>query len=217
MNTQAKIPEGALLHGAHTFPARRAGGLQRGGGLQQSRSGVGLRFQDFIGRSARRARARSFEMAKPAATPPFVHVESLSADTRELCKENSPDFGARRRTRPPSIHGPSISNRRCCCWIGCKPKGSGTWSNESLTFMVKAASGLQFEAWPMIESTLSRRRDFTRMIANHKDTTGGFTKEKRRRPYSIFCFRKATREPGTYTSIFIVRSIHRAALQTFAP
>ena len=34
--------------------------------------------------------------------------------------------------------------------------------------------GLQFEAWPMIESTLSRRRDFTRMFANHKGTSGGF-------------------------------------------
>ena len=25
--------------------------------------------------------------------------------------------------------------------------------------------GLQFEAWPMIESTLTRRRDFTRLMA----------------------------------------------------
>ena len=34
--------------------------------------------------------------------------------------------------------------------------------------------GLQFEAWPMIEATLSRRKDFTRRFANHNDTTGGF-------------------------------------------
>jgi hypothetical protein len=39
--------------------------------------------------------------------------------------------------------------------------------------------GLQFEAWPMIESTLSRRSDFTRMMANHKDTSGGFYEKKR--------------------------------------
>ena len=34
--------------------------------------------------------------------------------------------------------------------------------------------GLQFDAWPMIESTLMRRRDFTRLMPNHKDTSGGF-------------------------------------------
>ena len=39
--------------------------------------------------------------------------------------------------------------------------------------------GLQFLAWPMIESTLSRRRDFTRRFANHKDTTGGFYEKQR--------------------------------------
>jgi hypothetical protein len=39
--------------------------------------------------------------------------------------------------------------------------------------------GLQFEAWPMIESTLSRRRDFTRRFANHKDTSGGFYETQR--------------------------------------
>ena len=39
--------------------------------------------------------------------------------------------------------------------------------------------GLQFEAWPMTESTLSRRRDFTRRFANHKDTSGGFYEKQR--------------------------------------
>jgi len=34
--------------------------------------------------------------------------------------------------------------------------------------------GLQFFAWPMIESTLRRRKDFTQRFANHKDTAGGF-------------------------------------------
>jgi hypothetical protein len=39
--------------------------------------------------------------------------------------------------------------------------------------------GLQFEAWPMIESTLERRKDFTRRFANHNDTTGGFYERER--------------------------------------
>jgi hypothetical protein len=39
--------------------------------------------------------------------------------------------------------------------------------------------GIQFLAWPMIESTLRRRSDFTRRFANHKDTTGGFYEKRR--------------------------------------
>jgi hypothetical protein len=34
--------------------------------------------------------------------------------------------------------------------------------------------GMGFSAWPLIKSTLMRRRDFTRLFANHKDTNGGF-------------------------------------------
>lgn len=34
--------------------------------------------------------------------------------------------------------------------------------------------GIAFFAWPVIKSTLERRRDFTRVLANHKDTNGGF-------------------------------------------
>jgi hypothetical protein len=39
--------------------------------------------------------------------------------------------------------------------------------------------GIEFTPWPMIESTLSRRKDFTRRLASHKDTTGGFYERDR--------------------------------------
>src|SRR5215213_3702088 len=56
--------------------------------------------------------------------------------------------------------------------------------------------GLQFEAWPMIESTLSRRRDFTRMMANHKDTSGGFYEKQR--PEAVLHFLFQDGEPRTW-------------------
>jgi len=34
--------------------------------------------------------------------------------------------------------------------------------------------GIGFSAWPFIISTLRSRKDFTRLMANHKGTTGGF-------------------------------------------
>ena len=39
--------------------------------------------------------------------------------------------------------------------------------------------GIGFSAWPFIRSTLSTRKDFTRRMANHKDTTGGFYEKGR--------------------------------------
>ena len=56
--------------------------------------------------------------------------------------------------------------------------------------------GLQFEAWPMIESTLSSRDDFTRRFANHKDTTGGFYETQRATAVLHFLFQEG--EPRTW-------------------
>jgi len=50
--------------------------------------------------------------------------------------------------------------------------------------------GLQFDAWPMIEYTLSRRKDFTRRFANHKDTSGGFYEKGRAEAVLHFLFQE---------------------------
>ncbi len=39
--------------------------------------------------------------------------------------------------------------------------------------------GISFTAWPAIRSTLSRRKDFTWLFANHRDTSGGFYEKGR--------------------------------------
>ncbi len=39
--------------------------------------------------------------------------------------------------------------------------------------------GIAFSAWPYIASTLRRRTDFTRLFANHRDTSGGFYEKGR--------------------------------------
>lgn len=56
--------------------------------------------------------------------------------------------------------------------------------------------GLQFEAWPMIESTLSRRSDFTRKFANHRDTSGGFYEKGRNEVVLHFLFQEG--QPRTW-------------------
>jgi len=56
--------------------------------------------------------------------------------------------------------------------------------------------GMRFDAWPMIESTLRRRRDFTRLMANHKDTTGGFYEKERGDAVLHFLYQEG--EPRTW-------------------
>ena len=46
--------------------------------------------------------------------------------------------------------------------------------------------GIGFQAWPALKSTLQRRSDFTRWLANHKDTNGGYY--EKRQPGAVLHF-----------------------------
>jgi hypothetical protein len=50
--------------------------------------------------------------------------------------------------------------------------------------------GIGFIAWPFIQSTLSRRSDFTRRFANHRDTQGGFYEKGRADAVLHFLFQE---------------------------
>ena len=39
--------------------------------------------------------------------------------------------------------------------------------------------GIDFIAWPIVRSTLSRRREFTRLLAGHRNNEGGFRERKK--------------------------------------
>jgi hypothetical protein len=52
--------------------------------------------------------------------------------------------------------------------------------------------GLAFSAWPVVESTLRARKDFTRFLANHNDTTAGFYEKGRGDAVLHFLFVEGT-------------------------
>jgi hypothetical protein len=60
--------------------------------------------------------------------------------------------------------------------------------------------GLEFLAWPMIDSTLRRRKDFTRLFATHKGTLGGFYEKGRREAVLHFLFKEG--EPQQWSVHF---------------
>lgn len=64
----------------------------------------------------------------------------------------------------------------------------------------KGGVGFEFTAWPMIESTLSRRKDFTRLFANHRNTDGGFYEKGRAR--SVMHFLCVDRNPREWSFHF---------------
>ena len=39
--------------------------------------------------------------------------------------------------------------------------------------------GIDFIAWPVLQSTLGRRRDFTKLLAGHRNNEGGFRERKK--------------------------------------
>ncbi|HBB86028.1 MAG TPA: hypothetical protein DC047_00255 [Blastocatellia bacterium] len=52
--------------------------------------------------------------------------------------------------------------------------------------------GIAFNCWPLLESTLSRRKDFTRRWARHRDTSGGFYEKSRANAVLHFLYVNAT-------------------------
>ncbi len=48
--------------------------------------------------------------------------------------------------------------------------------------------GMNFDAWPVLESTLKRREDFTSRFAKHGDTSGGFLERGRDRASLHFLY-----------------------------
>jgi len=52
--------------------------------------------------------------------------------------------------------------------------------------------GIGFTAWPFMQSTLTRRKDFTRRFANHKDTSGGYYEKGRAEVVLHFLFQEGS-------------------------
>ena len=69
--------------------------------------------------------------------------------------------------------------------------------------------GIEFEAGPRIESTLSARHDFTRRFAKHQDTSGGFYEKDRDAAILHFLFQEG--EPRRwYVHFDLYSPVHSA-------
>lgn len=70
--------------------------------------------------------------------------------------------------------------------------------------------GIEFAPWPGLESTLERRKDFTRRFAKHRDTTGGFYEKDRSEVALHFLYVDQT-PPKWYVHFDLYSPVHSAS------
>ena len=70
--------------------------------------------------------------------------------------------------------------------------------------------GIEFTAEPLLESTLARRKDFTRRLAKHRDTTGGFYERDRSEAALHFLYVEQT-PPKWYVHFDLYSPVHSAS------
>ncbi len=136
-------------------------------------------------------------MARPEAGLSTISWASLPGATRELLTGkltglwDAPSDGAAFDSWP-------IDKQQGMLLLLQRLHAKGLWHLVKRVTNVygEGGVGLQFVAWPMIESTLLRRRDFTRRFANHKDTSGGFY--ERRRGVAVLHFLFQEGDPRTW-------------------
>jgi len=136
-------------------------------------------------------------MRKPAAAPSPLTWEALSYDTRELLQGKLAGlWGA--PTDAAAFDSWTIDKQQAMLLLLDRMQTKGLWHvvRRITNVYGEGGVGMQFEGWPVIVSTLKRRQDFTRIMANHKDTTGGFYEKKRGEAVLHFLFQEG--DPRTW-------------------
>ena len=136
-------------------------------------------------------------MSEPAAAISALKWQDLTTETRELLQGKLAGlWGA--SSDAAAFASWAIDKQQALLLLMDRMHEKGLWQLVKRITNVygEGGVGLQFEAWPMIESTLARRRDFTRLMANHKDTTGGFYERRRGEAVLHFLFQEG--EPRTW-------------------
>ncbi len=104
----------------------------------------------------------------------------LSDDTRDALKGKlSGLWGA--KGDEEAFNSLAIDKQEALLLILSRLLAKGLWQDvETITNVYgEGGVGMEFTASPAMESTLSQRKDFTRRLANHRDTKGAFYEKGR--------------------------------------
>ena len=75
----------------------------------------------------------------------------------------------------------AVEKQQALLLVLSRMKARNLWSAVKLITNIygEGGVGICFFAWPIIRSRLERSRDFTKLFANHRNTTGGFYEKGR--------------------------------------
>ena len=114
-------------------------------------------------------------MNELAAARPLGFWQDLSENAREALQGKlSGLWGA--ATDEAAFNGCAVDKQQALLLMMARLQAKGLWQviRKIDNIYGECGVGISFTAWPLIESTLRRRKDFTRRFANHNDTSGGF-------------------------------------------
>lgn len=119
--------------------------------------------------------------AKVRGDAPQLHWSALSWDSRELLAGKLRGlWGALQDEQ--AFDALAVDKQRALLLISHRLQAIGLWPAVKRIENVygEGGVGIDFEAWPFLESTLSARRDFTRRFAKRPNVSGGFYEKGRR-------------------------------------
>jgi hypothetical protein len=75
----------------------------------------------------------------------------------------------------------AVDKQQALLLILSRLRAKGLWDvvRKITNLYGEAGVGIEFIPWPVIESKLTRRKDFTRRLATHRNTSGGFYEKGR--------------------------------------
>ncbi len=119
-------------------------------------------------------------MADPTSDVSHLRWSDLSDDLRDaLTGKLSGLWGA--IGDEEAFNSLSVDKQQALLLLLCRLRAKALWhAVKNITDVYgEGGVGIEFRPWPIMESTLSRRKDFTRLLANHKDTSGAFCEKGR--------------------------------------
>ena len=150
-------------------------------------------------------------MVEPASDVSQLRWSDLSDDLREALKDKLTGlWGATGDEQ--AFNSFSIDKQQALLLILSRLRENGLWQlvKQVTNVYGEEGVGLEFAPWPVLESTLARRKDFTRRLAKHRDTTGGFYERGRSEAALHFLYVDQTL-PRWYVHFDLYSPVHSAS------